>query len=106
LAALGSQPRQIVSVFLLQAVVVGVVGTGIGLAGSLLVLWLRNDIREILTLLTGGQVHAVEGVFLSTIPAYIQPWDVALTCLISIALCIIAGFIPAWFAARMDPAEA
>jgi lipoprotein-releasing system permease protein len=106
LAALGSRPGQIVSVFLLQAVVVGVVGTGIGLAGSLLVLWLRNDIREILTFLTGGQVHAVEGVFLSTIPAYIQPWDVALTCLISIALCILAGFIPAWFASRMDPAEA
>lgn len=106
LAALGSQPRQIVSVFLLQAVVVGVLGTGIGLGGSLLVLWLRNDIREILTILTGGQVHAVEGVFLSTIPAFIQPWDVALTCLISIALCILAGLIPAWFASRMDPAEA
>jgi len=106
LAALGSQPRQIVNVFLLQAIVVGVLGTGIGLVGSLLVLWLRNDIRELLTLATGGQVHAVEGVFLSTIPAYIQPWDVTLTCLISVALCIVAGFIPAWFAARVDPAVA
>lgn len=106
LAALGSRPWQIVNIFLLQAIVVGVVGTGLGLAGSLLVLWLRNDIRSLLTTLTGGQVHAVEGVFLSTIPAYIQPWDVTLTCLISVALCIVAGLIPAWFASRMDPAVA
>ncbi len=106
LAALGSRPGQIVNVFLLQAIVVGVVGTGLGLAGSLLVLWLRNDLRQILALLTGGQVHAVEGVFLSSIPAYIQPWDVTLTCLISVALCIVAGFIPAWFASRVDPAVA
>lgn len=106
LAALGCQPGQIVSVFLLQAVVVGVVGTGLGLIGSMVVLWLRNDIREILTFVTGGQVHAVEGVFFASIPAHVQPWDVALTCLISIALCVIAGLIPAWFASRMDPAEA
>lgn len=106
LSALGTEPGQIVNVFLLQAVVVGVLGTGIGLAGSMLVLWLRNDIREIITWVTGGQVHAVEGVFLSTIPAYVQPMDVTLTCLISVALCIVAGFIPAWFAARVDPAVA
>lgn len=106
LAALGTQPGQIVNVFLLQAVVVGVVGTGLGLLGSLLVLDQRNNIRSLLTTLTGGQVHAVEGVFLSTIPASIEPWDVALTCLISVALCIVAGFLPAWFAARVDPAVA
>lgn len=106
LAALGSRPWQIVNVFLLQAVVVGVVGTLIGLIGSMVVLWLRNDIRSILTFATGGQVHAVEGVFLSTIPAHIQPWDVTLTCLISVALCIVAGLIPAWFASRVDPAVA
>lgn len=106
LAALGTRPMQIVNVFLLQAVVVGIVGTGLGLGGSLLVLWLRNDIRALLTAATNGQVHAVEGVFLSTIPAYIQPLDVTVTCLISVALCIVAGFIPAWFAARVDPAVA
>lgn len=106
LAALGSRPWQIVNVFLLQAIVVGVIGTLVGLIGSMIVLWLRNDIRSLLTLATGGQVHAVEGVFLSTIPAHIQPWDVTLTCLISVALCVVAGLIPAWFASRVEPAVA
>jgi lipoprotein-releasing system permease protein len=106
LAAIGSTRGQIVSVFLLQAVIVGVLGTGIGLGGSLLVLWLRNDLREWLTLLTGGQVHAVEGVFLASIPAQLEMSHVISTCGMSILLCIVAGWLPAWFAARMEPAEA
>ncbi len=106
IAAIGGKRGQIVNVFLIQATIVGVLGTVIGLIGSLLVLHLRNDVREFLALLTGGEIHAVEGVFLSSIPAHIQPWDVALTCTTSILLCILAGFLPAWFAARMEPASA
>lgn len=106
LAALGCKQGQIVGVFLFQAVVVGVLGTAIGLGGSMAVLWLRNDLREWLAALTGGQVHAVEGVFLSTIPAQVETWHVVLTCAASIKLCVIAGLLPAWFAARMEPAEA
>jgi lipoprotein-releasing system permease protein len=106
LAALGGRPAQLVNIFLLQAVIVGVLGTGLGLVSSLVVLWLRNDLRDLLTTLAGGQVHAVDGVFLSSIPAFLQPWDVIMTCTTSILLCILAGFLPAWVAARVDPAVA
>ena len=106
LAAIGGSGRQIINVFLLQAAIVGVVGTGLGLAGGLLVLWLRNDLREWLALATGGQVHAVEGVFLSTIPARVDPEHLLITCAFSITLCLVAGFLPAWVAARMEPAQA
>jgi lipoprotein-releasing system permease protein len=106
LAALGCRRGQILGIFLNQAGVVGLLGTGLGLGGSLLVLWLRDDLRALLAVVTGGQVHAVEGVFLSTIPALVRPWDVALTCLTSFGLCLLAGLIPAWFAARVDPAVA
>ncbi|MES2594697.1 MAG: FtsX-like permease family protein [Verrucomicrobiota bacterium] len=106
LAALGSTRWQITSVFLLQATIVGVLGTLGGLGGSMVVLWLRNDLREWLAVLTGGQVHAVEGVFLSTIPAHVDGEHVAWTCGLSMLLCIVAGWLPAWFAARMEPAQA
>ncbi len=106
IAALGGRPSQIIHVFLIQAVIVGVLGTGLGLLGSLLALWLRNDLRDLLTLVAGGQVHAVDGVFLSSIPALLEPWDVVMTCSTSILLCIVAGFLPAWVAARVDPAVA
>jgi lipoprotein-releasing system permease protein len=106
LTALGCRPGQVVRVFLYQAIFVGVLGTGLGLGGGLLILHYRNNLREALAIVTGGQVHAVEGVFLSTIPAYVQPWDVAITCTISLVLCVVAGLIPAWFASRVDSAVA
>lgn len=106
LAAIGGSGRQIINVFLLQAAIVGVAGTGLGLGGGLLVLWLRNDLREWLALATGGQVHAVEGVFLSTIPARVDPEHLLMTCAFSLTLCLVAGLLPAWVAARMEPAQA
>lgn len=106
IAAIGGRREQIIQVFIFQAAFVGLIGTLIGLGGSLLVLWLRNDLREWLAMLTGGQVHAVEGVFLSSIPAHLQAPDVILTCTVSVLLCLVAGLIPAWFAARVEPAAA
>ena len=106
ITALGGMPRQVVQIFLYQAGFVGVLGTGLGLAGALIILRFRNELRELLAYVTDGQVHAVEGVFLSTIPAQIDAGDVAITCAISLALCLLAGFIPAWFASRVDPAVA
>lgn len=106
LAALGSEERQITSIFVIQSAVVGVLGTLLGLAGSFLLLWLRDDVRGIIAALTGGRVQAIEGVFLANIPALVSPLDVAVTCVISLALCLLAGFIPAWFAARVEPAAA
>ncbi len=106
LAAIGSRPSQIIGIFTLQAVIVGVLGTLLGLIGGLLVLWLRDDLRALLALATGGQIHAVEGVFLSTIPARLDVWHISMTCVFSILLCITAGLIPAWIAARLEPAAA
>lgn len=106
LTALGSRQGQIVGVFVLQAAVVGVLGTFTGLAGSFLVLWLRNDIRTWLAMASGGEVHDIQGVFLASIPAQVQTADVVFTCTVSILLCLAAALPPAWFAARVDPAVA
>ncbi|HYF36702.1 MAG TPA: FtsX-like permease family protein, partial [Prosthecobacter sp.] len=106
MTALGAGEGHIIRIFLYQAGIVGAIGTSAGLAGSLLILRYRNEIREALAVVTDGQVHAVEGVFLATIPAHIQPMYVALVCCASMVLCLLAGWLPAWFAAKMEPAEA
>ena len=106
LAAVGARPGMVMSVFVLQAAIVGVLGTALGLAGSWLVLNFRNDIRALMSWIGGGEVHAVDGVFLSTIPANVQQGDVVMTCCLSVALCLLAALVPAYFAARLDPAVA
>lgn len=106
LTAIGARPGMVVSIFVLQAAIVGVLGTLLGLVGSFLVLAFRNDIRALISMIGGGEVHAVDGVFLATIPAHVQTGDVVFTCATSIVLCLVAAVLPAYFASRLDPAEA
>ena len=106
ITALGAGQGSIIRIFVYQAAIVGVIGTAAGLLLSLLVLYYRNDLWAFFTSLAGGEVHAVAGVFFNTVPAIIQPDLIALFCVASVALCIVAGWIPAWFAARVDPAVA
>jgi lipoprotein-releasing system permease protein len=101
LTSLGARQGQIVRIFVFQAAVVGVVGTLAGLIFSGLVLTYRNEIRA---LLAGGA--STDGLFLSTIPAHIDPVFITATCIGSILLCLFAALPPAWLASRVDPAVA
>ncbi|MBE2287128.1 MAG: FtsX-like permease family protein [Prosthecobacter sp.] len=106
LTALGSRQGQIISIFVAQAAFVGTLGTVIGLVLSGLVLTFRDDIRMGIAVLSGGNADSASGMFLATIPAQIEPWFVAVTCIGSISLCLLAALPPAWLAARVDPAVA
>lgn len=105
LAALGARQAQIVQIFVSQAAVVGVVGTLTGLGLSALVLRYRNDIRGLIATLSGGSASEAD-LFLSTIPAHIDPTFVAFTAVGSVLLCLAAALPPAWLASRVDPAVA
>ncbi|MCB1277631.1 FtsX-like permease family protein [Prosthecobacter sp.] len=106
LTALGSRQDQIIGIFVSQAAFVGILGTVAGLVFSGLVLWLRDDIRMGIAVLSGGSTNVDSGMFLATIPAQIEPWFILLTCLGSVSLCLLAALPPAWLAARVDPAVA
>ncbi|WP_395747990.1 FtsX-like permease family protein [Prosthecobacter sp.] len=105
LTALGSSQSQIVGIFVSQAAFVGMLGTVLGLVFSGVVLRYRDEIRLGIAVLNGGG-EADPGMFLATIPAQIEPWFIAVTCLGSITLCLLAALPPAWLAARVDPAVA
>ena len=77
-----------------------------GLILSGLVLRFRDDLRAGIALLSGGNADSSSGMFLSTIPAQIEPWFITATCLGAIGLCLLAALPPAWLAARVDPAVA
>lgn len=106
LTALGCRTWDIVRIFVAKAAFIGGAGVVAGVAASLLVLWLRNHIRDGIAWLTSSQVHAIEGVFLAEIPAQLSWLNVGLAAGGSFVMCLIAGFVPAWFAARLDPAVA
>lgn len=106
LTALGSRAAQIIGIFLVQAGIVAALGIVVGLAGGFTVLFFRNDLRQWVAQATGRDFFPQDIYFLSEIPARVEAADLGSICGLAIVLCVLAALIPAWFAARVDPAVA
>ena len=105
LKALGATNSQVSNVFLIQSAVVGILGTGLGVGLGMLVLKYRN---EFLGFWRGRGVELFpEKLYgFRDLPAQIVQTDVVVICGVSFLICILAGLLPAWNAARLHPVEA
>jgi len=56
--------------------------------------------------LTGLDLFPASIYTFHELPALTLPWDVALICGSAMVLCVLAGVLPAWRAARLHPVEA
>ena len=106
LRTLGAAPRNVLLMFAIQGVLIGLAGTLLGAAlGTLL--------ADNLQALVGGLEHLLGTQFLdakvyymSQLPAYVEWGDVFKVCGVAFLLCVLATIYPAWRAARTAPAEA
>ena len=98
LTAMGARSAGIARVFVLQGMVIGIVGTAGGLSlGTAACWWL--DRYQVIKL--NPEVY-----YLSHIPFAIQPSDLAFVAAVSLAISLVATLYPAFKAARLDPLEA
>jgi lipoprotein-releasing system permease protein len=105
LRTLGAAPRNIQAVFLVQGVMIGLVGVLAGISlGVLLALNLETLIHG-LEALTGTHFLDAKVYFMSDLPAQVQLTDVARVSIVALLLCIAATVYPAWRASRLAPAE-
>ncbi len=106
IAALGTRVSQIMWVFLIQGMIVGLLGaiTGFG-AGMMVVHW-RNQIRAGITMMTGREIFDSSIYGLIEIPAKVVSQDVGIICIGAFLLCTLAALVPAFLAARTEPAVA
>jgi lipoprotein-releasing system permease protein len=106
LRTLGVGPRNVLAMFSVQGVLIGLAGTGIGAALGIL---LSYNIQSIITgveHLFGVQFMDASVYFMSELPAYVEVPDVLRICLVAFVLCALATLYPAWRASRTAPAEA
>ena len=106
LRTIGATPRQIMTIFMVQGTVIGVVGTLIGgvlgviaaINVSAMVGWVER--------MTGQHIFTSDVYFISNLPSELQWQDVALICSAGLVMSFLATLYPAWRASQIQPAHA
>ena len=106
LGAMGGRPRDVALCFCWQALIIGLTGTGAGVAFGFTVLRFRNDIIGLFTRLTGSEEALLRFYEFSNLPSYLSNQDLTLIVSTAIIISTLAGILPAWRAARLQPVEA
>jgi len=104
--ALGATTAQIIWVFMMQGMVVGFFGNLTGLLLGIGAVRYRNGFRYWLSQTLHIKIFPADIYDFAAIPAQIVPRDVAIICISGFLICSLAAFVPAWFAARLDPVKA
>jgi lipoprotein-releasing system permease protein len=98
LMSLGTKKAQIRRVFIAQGVLIGVIGTAIGLVLGYAISW------------AGGHYHFIslspEVYSIDYVPFAPRAMDGVIVALVSIGISFVATIYPSWSAARILPAEA
>lgn len=98
LKSMGLRAAQVQRIFLMQGVVIGLVGSTLGAAAGLLVTWVL-DRYELIKI--PGDVY-----FIDRLPVAFDWVDIGLILLLSMAVAFVATLYPARQAARLYPVEA
>ena len=106
LKALGAGDRAVTGIFIGQGMLIGVIGSITGVALGTLFVALRNHILHLVSACTGMELFPKEFYYFNELPAHIVPQDVAFIVVSSIVLCTLGAVLPAWRAARLEPAQA
>lgn len=106
IGALGARGRDVALCFCAQGFVLGVVGTGIGLALGQAVLHFRADIVRVVAGATVGEEVFQQFYQFVNLPAHTLASDVIVIAVGSVVASTLAGIIPAWRASRLEPVEA
>ena len=106
LKAMGATFWSIISVFLLQGAVVGVIGTCLGTGLGLLIVRCRDGIAQTLAYVTGFEIFPAELYQLSSIPAHLEWPDMFRIVVMTFVICVLASTVPACYAAAISPSKA
>lgn len=106
LKALGATDRQILGIFVGHGLIVGIIGSVTGVALAALVLHYRNPFRDFLNQKLGLNVFPPDIYNFAAIPAEVSLVQVAAIAGAALVVCMLAAFLPARAAARLDPVEA
>ncbi len=106
LRTLGSSPGSIMTIFIIQGIVIGAMGTALGVAGGVGLALNVETIVPAIESLFNVEFLAADVYYISDVPSELHWNDVWIMASVSLGLSLLATLYPAWRAARTQPAEA
>lgn len=106
LRTLGATPRFIMTIFIVQGAIVGIIGTMIGIVGGIALALNVTSIVKWIEHIFNVQFLSSSIYFVNYLPSELQMHDVILISSAALFLSLLATMYPAWRAARTEPVEA
>ncbi|MDB5763922.1 MAG: lolC [Herminiimonas sp.] len=106
LRTLGSSPRSVMKIFMVQGALVGLIGTALGVTFGVLVALNVDVIVPFIEHLLGVQFLPRDIYLISALPSDLRWPDVWTIGVVAVVLAFLATLYPSWWAARVKPAEA
>lgn len=106
LKSMGATAAAIMRIFMVEGIVIGTVGTLLGLVGGLLVTTNLDSIVSFVERLFGINAFPGDVYFLDKLPHQVNAPDVIAVMIVSLVISFLATLYPSWQASRLDPVEA
>lgn len=106
LRTLGMSPGGVMTIFMVQGCVIGVIGTLLGTIGGIILALNVETVVPAIEQIFGIKFLAADVYYISELPSDMRWSDVIKISTIAFLLTVIATIYPAWRGARTQPAEA
>jgi lipoprotein-releasing system permease protein len=106
LRTMGTTPRSVLSIFMAQGTVIGLIGTLGGLGFGVLLSANLEMLVHLLEAALGTRFMDAQVYYMSDLPAQVHWKDVVQICGTAFVVCALSTLYPAWRAARTEPARA
>jgi lipoprotein-releasing system permease protein len=106
LKALGASGGGVMSIFLSYGLLLGIVGSGVGLLGGIVFVRNINEIAGVIEKITGQEVFDPTVYYFTEIPTILNPFTLCWVMAGAVAIATTASVLPAMRAARMHPVAA
>ena len=101
----GLTPRAVMGIFIILGLMIGLIGTGLGIMGGLALALNIETIVPAIESFMGVQFLAADVYYISDLPSKLIWSDVWIIAIMSLILTLLATLYPAWQASRVNPAE-
>jgi lipoprotein-releasing system permease protein len=106
LRTLGASPKSIMQIFMVQGMLIGLIGMGLGVLGGVLLALNIGTIVPFIEQLFGVHFLSKEFYYISELPSDLQQGDVFVVAGMSFLISLFATIYPSWRASKVQPAEA